>query len=321
MIRPRYLVLGFACSQWLACNSDKAPPAPAPAPAASASAALTASAAPAEVGEVAAGPKVVNKWGKEIGLKNPESVIHDVTADVYFVSNVQGKPLDADGHGFIAKVAPEGTGVDLRFIVDGKNDVKLNAPKGMALTGDTLWVADIDTVRLFHRTTGMPQGEVKVPGATFLNDVAVGADGKVLISDTGTTGNDAVYAIDPKDKKVSTIAKSKELGGPNGLLASGDKVIVVTFGSGEIYGLDSKGVRSNVQKLPAGQLDGVAVGQGDFFVSSWEASAVLRGKPGGKWGIAIPDVKSPADILFDRKRNRLVVPMMNEDEMRAYEVK
>jgi len=302
----------------LACNSDKTPPPPAPAPAASASAALTASAAPVEA---APGPKVVNKWGKEIGFKNPESVIHDATADVYFVSNVQGKPLEADGHGFIAKVAPEGTGVDLRFIVDGKNGVKLNAPKGMAIAGDALWVADIDTVRIFQRTTGMPQGEVKVPGATFLNDVVVGTDGKVLVSDTGTTGNDAVYAIDPKDKKVSTFAKSKELGGPNGLLASGDKIIVVTFGSGEIYGLDAKGVRSNVQKLPAGQLDGIATGQGDFFVSSWETSAVLRGKPGGTWAIAIPDVKSPADILFDRKRSRIVVPMMDEDEMRAYEIK
>ena len=61
----------------------------------------------------------------------------------------------------------------------------LNAPKGMALRGDTLFVADIDILRMFNRRTGAPLGGVDVAerGATFLNDVAVGPDGSLYITD------------------------------------------------------------------------------------------------------------------------------------------
>jgi hypothetical protein len=40
--------------------------------------------------------------------------------------------------------------------------VVLNAPKGLALSADTLFVADIDHVRLFDRVSGAPKGHIKV---------------------------------------------------------------------------------------------------------------------------------------------------------------
>lgn len=286
------------------------------APAASQSAALAASA-------VAPGkPAVVNKWGKEVGFKAPESVLHDTQNDLYLVSNVDGDPAAADGNGFISKVAPIGQGVTLKWIEGGKNKVTLNAPKGMALVGGTLWVADIDTVRLFDRSTGAPLGEVKVPGAAFLNDVAVAADGRILVSDTGTekVRSEAVYAID-QDRKVTTIAKGAALGGPNGLVALGDNRMYVVATNGELYSLDPKGVKANAQTLPGRILDGIVLGRGDYFVSSWEAKAVYRGRPGSPWEVSIEDVKSPADLTYDKQRNRVIVPLMEEDEVRAYEIK
>src|SRR5256885_8154331 len=41
-----------------------------------------------------------------------------------------------------------------RSIEGGRTGVTLHAPKGMALNGDTLWVADIDVVRAFNAKTG-----------------------------------------------------------------------------------------------------------------------------------------------------------------------
>ena len=38
----------------------------------------------------------------------------------------------------------------------GRDDANDNGPKGMALVGDTLWVADVDAVRAFNRKTGAP---------------------------------------------------------------------------------------------------------------------------------------------------------------------
>ena len=267
---------------------------------------------------------------KNVGLATPESVLYDDTNDLYLVSNINGKPLDADGNGFISKFTPDGAGATLKWIEGGKNKVTLNAPKGMAIVGDLLYVADLDTVRIFDRKTGSPAGDVKVPGAVFLNDLAVTSDGRVLVSDTGMkatatgfapAGTDAVYAID-KAKKLTTLAKAADLGAPNGLLSSGDKTWVVTFGSGELYTLDAKGKKTGAQKLPKGSLDGLLqLPGGDLLISSWEANAIYRGRPGGDFTPVIENVKSPADIGWDPKRSRVLVPLFESNEVQAFEIK
>ena len=65
---------------------------------------------------------------------------------------------------------------------------------------------------------------------------------------------------------------------------------------------------------------GIALGRGEYFVSSWDGNAIYRGKPGTAFEAFIEDVKSPADITYDKKRNRVVVPLMGEDEVRAYDL-
>src|SRR5262249_23618344 len=129
-------------------------------------------------------PKLVVTW-KGIGLSTPESVLHDETSDTYLVSNIEGQPAEADNKAFISKLGPDGNVVSLKWIESGKNKVTPNAPKGMAFQDDKLYVADIDTVRIFDRNTGAPVGDVKIPNATFLNDVASWTNGRVIISDTG----------------------------------------------------------------------------------------------------------------------------------------
>src|SRR5256885_9286416 len=96
------------------------------------------------------------------GFQTPESVKWDSTQDVYFVSNVNGAPSAKDGNGYITRLGPAGMVMDSAFIKG------LNAPKGMALVHDTLWVADIDQVRGFEARTGAPGGAVSLPGAVFL---------------------------------------------------------------------------------------------------------------------------------------------------------
>jgi len=269
---------------------------------------------------------------KDVGLATPESVLYDEATDTYLVSIVNGKPTDADNNGFIAQLSPDGAVKTLKWIESGKNNVKLDAPKGLAFSGDQLYVADLDTVRIFDRKTGAPKGAVKVPGATFLNDLATGPDGKIYASDSGLkagaggnfepTGTDAVYALD-KDKKLTTIAKNKDLGRPNGLYVAPDKVWVVTFGTGELYALDTKGKKSDAQKLPKGSLDGiVALPGGDLLVSSWDAQSVYRGRAGdADFKAVVENVKSPADIGYDTKRSRVLVPLFQADIVEAFDVK
>src|SRR5689334_13850170 len=127
------------------------------------------------------------KIGETTGLKTPESVKYDADLDVYFVSNIDGNPSGKDGKGEITKIRADSTGTSMPFIESGKNGAMLNAPKGLAIKGDTLWVADIDAVRAFNKRTGAPIASVDLRGqkATFLNDVAIGGDGDVYVTDTG----------------------------------------------------------------------------------------------------------------------------------------
>lgn len=250
------------------------------------------------------------------GFSTPESVLYDADSDVYLVSNINGEPTGADDNGYISKVSPEdGKVIEAKWIDGSEDNVKLDAPKGSAIQGGVLYVADITVVRQFDAKTGEPKGEIKIPGAAFLNDIAPAPDGGIYVTDTGVdakfqpTGADAVYHIG-KDGKVKPLIKNKTLGNPNGIAVAADGAVwVVTFGSGEIFSVDAKGKKQSAQKLPQGQLDGiVALDGGDMLVSSWAASAVYRGKPGGEWKPAIENVKSPADIGFDSKRKRVLIP-------------
>jgi hypothetical protein len=252
----------------------------------------------------------------------PETVLYDSQADVYLVSNVNGKPGDVDANGFISKVTPDGKVAEPKWIDGSKKATLLDAPKGLAIVKGTLYVADITFVRMFDAKTGKAKGKMAAPGATFLNGVAGGPDGTIYVSDSGIklgdkgvepTGSDAILKIGKKGVPEKLIA-DKELGGPNGLLADDKGVWAVTFGSGEIYRVGTDGKKEPAQKLPQGMLDGIAkLADGSIAVSSWGANAIYKGTPGGTFDVLVKDVKSPAGIGYDSKRNVLLIPLMQLD--------
>lgn len=261
------------------------------------------------------------------GFATPESVLHDATADVYLVSNINGTPTGTDDNGFISRVTPAGQVQSLKWIDGASASVTLHAPKGMAIAGDTLYVSDITAVRMFDRSTGQARGAVTIPGATFLNDVAAGPDGSVYVTDSGLkpdfspSGTDAVYRI--KGGAVSTVAKSTALKNPNGItMLPNGRLFVVTFTQdGVTYELTTAGVQSQVRNLPQGQLDGVEAIAGQvLLVSSWAASAVFR-VTGVHAEVLVPNVPSPADIGYDRRRDRVLIPLFQGNQVRIQPLK
>jgi hypothetical protein len=316
-----------------ACGGEAPPPAAAPPPATSAVASASASAAPAAAPAPAAPaepakPPPPASVAKYTGFAEPESVLYDADNDRYLVSNINGKPGDKDNNGFISALSPDGTVTALKWIEGGKNKVKLNGPKGLAIVNGTLYAADIDVVRKFDLKTGASKGDIAFHGATFLNDLASGPDGKVYVSDSGIkltdkgmepTKTDAIYVIEKG--KTKTLAKGPELGAPNGLIVTDKGLVVVTFGSNEVYRLDDKGAKQDVSKPPAGMLDGVIALGDSLLVTSWQASAIFKGTLGGTFEVVLPDQKSPADIGYDTKRGRLLVPRMQEDTVEAFDLK
>jgi sugar lactone lactonase YvrE len=320
-----------------ACGGNEPPAQPPPPTTASAmpepSPPPTASAAPA-ASDATAAPAAPAKPTPALslhdqGLNTPESVLYDAKNDVYLVSNINGSPTATDNNGYISRIAPDGSKVEAKWIEAGKNGVKLDAPKGSAIVNGTLYVADITRLRTFDADSGKPKGDIALPGCTFANDVGAGPDGKVYVSDSGikfddkgnpvSTKSDAIYVVDKGHAK--TLAKGDDLGHPNGVLWSGDKLWVVTFGSGEVYSLDKAGKKADAQKLPKGALDGIVpLADGSYLVSSWEASGVFQGKPGSDWTLVLTDLKAPADIGYDTKRGRVLVPLFMDSAVEAYTI-
>lgn len=266
----------------------------------------------------ASGPATLSE-----GFETPESVLYDADQDVYFVSNINGSPVEADGNGFISRISAADRSVESKWIDGATEGVTLNAPKGLAIVGNELWVTDITTVRRFDRRSGASLGEIAIEGSGFLNDLASAPDGGAYLSDSGLSlegqefmpsGTDAIYRI-AADGTVEKLASGDELTRPNGVVAGEEGVWVVTFGGNQLYRIAGEG-KTDLHELPQGSLDGlVLLPDGAMLVSSWDASAVFRGSPGGPFEPVIENVESPADIGFDSKRNLVLIPHFMENRI------
>ena len=266
------------------------------------------------------------------GFSTPESVLHDSAQDIYFVSNINGSPTAKDNNGFISRMRPDGAIENLKFIEGGRAGVTLSAPKGLALLGDTLWVADIDAVRAFNARTGAPIDSFKLDsaGAVFLNDLTI-ASGAIYITDTGIKfddvgnvlhpGPDRVFRIGP-DRKVTVAARGDSLSWPNGITVDpvGKRFIIVSYGPTKTVLAWKPGDKApKVIARGAGGFDGVVVVGTRILVSSWTDSTVSAYESGQEVKV-ITGVPSPADIGYDAKRNRVLIPIFTGNRVEIWQL-
>jgi sugar lactone lactonase YvrE len=272
----------------------------------------------------AAAPAATAGPTKVEGFEHPESVKYDAELDVWYVANINGSPFDKDGNGYISRLKGDGSLDSLKFIAGGVNGVKLDGPKGMALQGDTLWVADITNVRGLNRRTGLPVASIALKDAKFLNDIAVGEDG-IYVTDTGTEpdpkgmshpGPDRVYRIGPKHQ-VSVAIQNDSLAGPNGITwdGAGRRFIVVPFMGKTIVAWAPGSKQVTALGTTKGQLDGVEMlGGGRVLFTSW-ADSSLDVLDNGTVTTVSTGLPSPADIGVDTKRGRVAIPLLLENRV------
>jgi sugar lactone lactonase YvrE len=264
-------------------------------------------------------------------FKTPEAVRFDPIDDVFFVSNINGSPGDKDNNGFISRVRAEGGEVDsLMFIAGGRGGVTLNAPKGLAITGDTLWVTDIDAVRAFNKRTGQAIASYPVQGAVFLNDIAAGPDGALYITDTGIRitasgmshpGPDRVFKL-TRAGQVSTALQFDSLIGPNGIAwdDADQRFLIVGFAGTDIMAWKPGDSATTTIASGKGQYDGVErLGDGRILVSTWADSSIYV-LDGSALVRAVAGVASPADIGVDTKRNRVAVPLFEGNRVELFAI-
>jgi len=202
-------------------------------------------------------------WEPDSVLRIPESVYYDQARDQIYVSNINGKPLDKNGNGFISLVGPDGKIIKLQWVTG------LDAPKGMAVSDSLLYVTDIDRIRVINITQARIIKTIPVDSAEFLNDLTKDDHGNLYISDTKTNkilkmSNDSVKVWMTDEKIIS----------PNGLAFNKNKLLVGTKDDVLVIDPESKSVRVKFEGV--GPVDGlVPVGGQKFVISDWSGRVML----------------------------------------------
>ena len=287
----------------------------------------------ADTTSTAAAPTTATKVGETAGFNVPESVRYDAELDVYFVSNINGNPSQKDGNGYIARVHADSIGAMTKLVEGGKGGVNLNAPKGMDIRGDTLFVADIDMLRMFNKKTGASLGAVSLrdQGATFLNDVAAGPDG-IYVTDTGIRFDAKGAMTHPGVNRVfkvvgTTVTAAKlnadSLANPNGIAwdAKNSRFILAPFGGPGISAWKPGDSTMTTLSSGPGGYDGVEVlANGNVLVSSWTDSTVHILHGGTHMVPLVQNVTAPADIGVDTKRNLVAIPRFNDGKVEYWRI-
>ena len=251
------------------------------------------------------------RWSTAPVFKVPESVFFDPEAEYLYVSNINGGPAQKNALGFLSKVDLNGQALDLEWITG------LDAPKGMAVHGEKLYVTDIDRLVVIDKNRGSVLTVYPVPGAKFLNDIAVDPKGTVYISDSSA---EAIYALE--GGRITTVLSGvRYLKEPNGLFWEGD-ALLIGVRSRILKWKPNKGELTILVKT-AGGIDGLQpTGAGDYLISDW--SGIVRLVSPAEEEQVLLDISSQkantADFCYIPEKNLLVVPTFGGNQLWSFEL-
>ena len=263
-------------------------------------------------------------WETESIFKLPESVIYDEKNDVLYVSNIVNHPFKKDGSGFISKLSLTGEVLELEWIKE------LNAPKGLTIVNDKLYIADIDELVEVDIVNSKILNKYKASGSVCMNDVTHDKYGNVYVGDTYT---DSIYRLNSFGQ-LPLWFYSPGLA-PNGMHIDNEnsKMIVGNWGavmegwgtpelSGSLKSIDLNTKKlKNMGSTPIGNLDGVeSDGKGGYYVTDWSATKLYSVNKNGRAKMLkqlSEEGKGAADHEVILDKNLMIIPIMVENKLVA----
>ncbi|MEZ5198654.1 MAG: hypothetical protein R2764_20390 [Bacteroidales bacterium] len=257
-------------------------------------------------------PQVVAEkvWATADLLTTCESVCYNPSDKTLFASCIDGNPTEKDRNGFISRLSLTGEILQLKWI-DG-----LNAPKGMGIFNNKLYVTDIDEIVEIDIENAVIIKKYAVAEAKFLNDITVDFEGSIYVSDMATA---KIHRI--KKGVLETWFTNSELQGPNGLFYEDKEILIGTKNGIFSVRIEDKRIWQLIGDT--GGIDGLeADGKGNYIISDWVGKIQLVNPENdpielintGDQGI------NAADIEYIIDRELLLVPTFGDNRVVAYQL-
>ena len=257
------------------------------------------------------GNRMVNQWETGPGLKTPESVLYDASTGIIYVSNVDGNPSAKDSTGFISTLSVDGKILNANWVTG------IDAPKGMGILNNHLFVSNIDEVVEIDISIATIVNRYPVKDSKFLNDIATDPKtGKIFITDSGTG---QVYVL--QNGQVSLWLQGPMFKGANGLFLN-DSILYIGTDIG-IFQAEpgSDKVKLCVSNDNKGEVDGLYVtSEGKFIFSDWKGSvfiASLDGKPELLLNTSAQKINA-ADFGVIVSKNMILIPTFFDNNVVCY---
>lgn len=209
---------------------------------------------------------LTRQWETDPGLKIPESVLYDSINKIIFVSNVDGNPADKDSTGFISTLSPDGKILSAEWVKG------IDAPKGMGIFNNHLFVSNINEVVEIDISTATILKRYPIEGSEFLNDIAIDPKtGTIFITDSGTgqvyilfNGKARLWLQGPMFKSANGLFLHDSLL----YIGTGNSILQADIHSGEV-----------VECVPnTGSVDGLYyTSDNKFIFSDWKGSVFIAG--------------------------------------------
>ena len=237
-----------------------------------------------------------------------ESCTFDPERNLILSMNAGERSEGAAADGYVSLINPDGSVHTSEWIGATRDGLELVSPIGSAIRNGVLYTVDAGFVRSFDLETGRPLRSVEVPGAGFLNGIAVADDGTAYVSDTRP--DELVWKVTP-DGESSVFAEGGPLALPNGVAMDNDgNVVVVNVGSNAVITYNPAGEIVRTEYAAESGSDGVVVLEDDTkYVSSVRYGSVTKLAPGAEAEVIATGIPSAASMCYDSVQHQLVIPM------------
>lgn len=237
-------------------------------------------------------------------------------------------PLNTEGKGYIVKV--DGAKSEVFIAADGH----LSGPKGMAISGDRLFIADVGkdagkdvgkvVVYNLKNKAEAPQSISLPEGNLYANDVVI--SGQMAYISVTNTGK--IFKLDiskPEALSAAALSEYATVVGANGLLLDNKQMYIASYPADGVTTADNviyiirDLANPNPEKFITreGQYDGVAIHGDKLYFSSWVNGEIgyvdLMTKSVEIMPIEGAKLTGPADITI--LQNKLYIPNLPASEV------